>query len=107
MNKKRLTDISTLLADYSIGNFHKKVTVSNNLDEIDSIIMGINMLGEELEETTISRNFFENIYNSVTDMLFVIDDNGKIINVNSVVETNFLNIKRLLILLMDVKLLII
>lgn len=94
MNKKRLTNISSLLADYSLGNFNKKLTLSDNLDEIDSIISGINMLGEELEETTISKKFFENIYNSVTDMLFVIDDNGKIINVNSVVETNFLNIKK-------------
>jgi len=49
MNKKRLTNISTLLADYSKGNFSKTMEVSDELDEIDSIIMGINMLGEELK----------------------------------------------------------
>ena len=82
MNIERLTNISTLLADYSRGNFLRKVEVSEELDEIDSIIMGINMLGEELEETTISKNTFENIFNSVTNILFVVDEKGTIIEIN-------------------------
>ena len=82
MNNERLTNISTLLADYSRGNFLRKVEVSEELDEIDSIIMGINMLGEELEETTISKNTFENIFNSVTNILFVVDEKGTIIEIN-------------------------
>ena len=83
MNEVRLTDISNILVEYSLGNFKKKIPVSDHLDEIDSIITGINMLGEELQETTISKNFFENIYHSVTDILFVLDENGIIIDLNN------------------------
>jgi len=82
MNRKRLTEISTLLADYSMGNFLRKVEVSEKLDEIDSIIMGINMLGEELEDTTISKNIFENIFNSVSNILFIVNEEGIIIGTN-------------------------
>jgi len=82
MNSKRLTTISTLLADYSVGNFSKKADVSENLDEIDSIIMGINMLGEELEDTTISKNIFENIFNSVSNILFIVNKDGIITGAN-------------------------
>jgi len=83
MTKNRLTDISDLLVDYSKGNFKSKAKVSSQLDEIDSIIMGINMLGEELEETTISKNIFENIFNSVSNILFVVNYDGIIIESNN------------------------
>jgi signal transduction histidine kinase len=82
MNKERLFEISSLLANYSIGNFSEKVEVSDKLDEIDSIIMGINMLGEELEDTTISKNIFENIFNSVSNILFIVNKNGVIVGTN-------------------------
>ena len=82
MEESRLTNISNLLANYSIGKFSDKLEVSENLDEIDSIIMGINMLGEELEYTTISKNIFENIFNSVTNILFIVNKEGIIIGSN-------------------------
>ena len=82
MNKQRLTDISNLFVEYSKGNFKSKAEVSSHLDEIDSIIMGINMLGEELEGTTISKNIFENIFNSVSNILFVINKDGIVIESN-------------------------
>ncbi len=82
MNDERLINISSLLADYSTGNYLNKVKVSKNLDEIDSIIEGINMLGEELEETTISKNIFENIFNSVVNILFIVNNEGIITGAN-------------------------
>jgi PAS domain S-box-containing protein len=36
------------------------------------------MLGEELKSTTISRNFFNDIFNSVSEMIFVVDESGLI-----------------------------
>jgi PAS domain S-box-containing protein len=91
---KRLIKISNLLAQYSLGNFDYKISLSPNLDEIDSIISGINMLGEELQETTISRDFFSTIYNSVSNFLFVINSKGIIIDCNqtakSIIQKNIL-----------------
>jgi PAS domain S-box-containing protein len=52
------------------------------MDEVDAFISGVNMLGEELKEKTISRDYFNNIFNSVSDMVFVLDKQGKIENIN-------------------------
>lgn len=66
----------------------KEIELSKNLDEIDTIISSINMLGEELKSTTISRDFFSSIYNAVTDMLFVVDTNGIILDVNNTTKAH-------------------
>jgi PAS domain S-box-containing protein len=81
----RLVDINTLLINYSLGDFDKKIEPSGILDEIDAFISNINMLGEELKISTISKNYFNNIFNSVSDMLFVLDANGTINSVNKAV----------------------
>jgi PAS domain S-box-containing protein len=84
----RFKKINRLLTEYALGNFSKKISLSSELDEIDSFIACINMLGEELRETTISKNYFNNIFSSVSDMIFVLDLNGKIlITSESVHET--------------------
>jgi PAS domain S-box-containing protein len=80
--KNRLMAISNLLAQYSIGNFDYEIPLSNKLDEIDSIISSINMLGEELQATTISRDFFSIIYNTVSNLLFVVNEQGIITEAN-------------------------
>ncbi len=82
-------DISNLLAQYSLGNFDYEIPLSKNLDEIDSIISSINMLGEELKETTISRDFFSSIYNAVSNLLFIIDENGVITGTNHTSSETF------------------
>lgn len=84
MNDQRLIAISNLLAQYSLGNFNNHdIELSDDLDEIDSIISGVNMLGEELEVTTVSRDFFANIYNTVSNILIVANAEGGIEDVNT------------------------
>jgi len=82
----RLKKISSILINYSTGNFDAKIPVSKKLDEIDALIAGINMLGEELQSTTISRNFFNDIFNSVSEMIFVVDQKGMISYANRAAE---------------------
>lgn len=79
---KRLYKITNLVKNYSKGRFDKHLKVSPLLDEIDGCITSINMLGEELKEATISRDYFNNIFNSVTDMVFVLDRTGIINDIN-------------------------
>ena len=81
MDERFLALEDTLLA-YSHGDFTKKLALSENLDTLDSIMSGINMLGEELEETTIKRDFFNSAFHSITDSLVVIDNSGVIIDFN-------------------------
>ena len=78
----RFDKIRRLLTAYSLGNFDKKLAMSSRMDEVDAFISGVNMLGEELKDRTISRDYFNNIFNSVSDMVFVLDKQGKIENIN-------------------------
>jgi PAS domain S-box-containing protein len=82
----RFKKINRQLTEYALGNFKKKLRVSARLDEVDAFISCINMLGEELRETTISKNHFNNIFNSVSDMIFVLDDKGTIKNTSQSVD---------------------
>ena len=81
---QRLEAISDLLIQYSLGNFEAHLALSDHEDDIDAIIAGVNMLGEELKDVTISRDFLSRIYNSIAEMLFVADLSGKIEDVNEV-----------------------
>jgi PAS domain S-box-containing protein len=78
----RFDKINKLLIAYSVGNFDKKLVLSKRMDEVDAFIAGVNMLGEELKEKTISRDYFNNIFNSVSDMVFVLGRTGRIENIN-------------------------
>ncbi len=78
----RFIKINKLLSEYSLGNFDKKLGMSSRMDEVDAFISGVNMLGEELKDKTISRDYFNNIFNSVSDMVFVLNKQGKIENIN-------------------------
>ena len=80
---KRFNKIGKLLTDYSLGNFDRKLALSGRMDEVDAFIAGVNMLGEELKERTISRDYFNDIFNSVSDMVFVLDKQGKIEHTNT------------------------
>jgi PAS domain S-box-containing protein len=79
---KRLQKINKVLIDYSRGKFDSRVRISGKGDETDAVVWGINALGEELKATTISRNYFNNILNSVSDMIFVVNNNGLIGSIN-------------------------
>lgn len=78
----RFDKILDILVQYSNGNFDYSVAISPKRDEIDSIIYCINMLGEELKASTISRDHFNNVINSVSDMLFVLSSTGIIKAIN-------------------------
>ena len=84
----RFGKINKLLTEYSLGNFDKKLAMSSRMDEVDAFISGVNMLGEEMKDKTISRDYFNNIFNSVSDMVFVLDKQGKIENINQSVANH-------------------
>lgn len=82
----RFKKINRQLTEFALGNFRKKLQVSARLDEVDAFITNVNMLGEELRDTTISKNHFNNIFNSVSDMIFVLDPKGKVQNTSNSVH---------------------
>jgi PAS domain S-box-containing protein len=82
----RLRKIATLLSDYSLGRFDKKVKLSGKQDPYDGIIFALNMLGEELNATTISKNYFTNIFHAVSDVIIILDTSLRITNTNKIFE---------------------
>ncbi|NEM99281.1 PAS domain-containing hybrid sensor histidine kinase/response regulator [Pontibacter burrus] len=83
---KRLDDIMTLIAEMANGNYDYTLDVSENENELDALIQGITMLGQELKNSTVSRDFMQSIYQGVVDMLLVLNTDYTIRNVNAALE---------------------
>lgn len=80
--KERIEEIITLIAEVANGNFDYKIDASGTGDELDAVISGVSMLGQELKNSTVSRDFMQSIYQGVVDMLLVLDTDFTIRNVN-------------------------
>lgn len=79
---QRIEDINYLLMELASGNFDAAGDISEKIDEYDGIITGINMLGEELKASTVSRDYLKSIFEGVVDVLLVVDMNNNIQEVN-------------------------
>lgn len=60
-----------VLSSYATGDFKKQLRVSDKNTIIDAIATGINILGEELERTTISRDYYSKEYNNLSELLLI------------------------------------
>jgi PAS domain S-box-containing protein len=78
----RLKYIDRLLASFSAGDFDKRLRLANRLDEAEAVISGLHMLGEELKSIAISRNYFNDIFDAVSEMVFVVTGSGYIEELN-------------------------
>jgi PAS domain S-box-containing protein len=85
----QIEEISNLLVEYSMGNYHYTGKVSEQFDEIDTIIEAVNMLGQELNSTTVSRDYFMSIFNASQDYFFIINSEGIMTNGNTSVTRLF------------------
>jgi PAS domain S-box-containing protein len=84
--KERIEEISALIAEVATGNFDYQLDVSETGDELDALISGVSMLGQELKNSTVSRDFMQSIYQGVVDMLLVLNTDFTIRNVNEALE---------------------
>lgn len=80
--RKEIQEISRGIADYGSGRFDRRLRMSGRNDEFDAIKAGINMLGEELKEMMISRDFFNSIFHAVSDMVLLLNGRGTIVEMN-------------------------
>jgi rsbT co-antagonist protein RsbR len=60
-----------------------RADISDAKDAIDGVAAGLNMLREELQSTTVSRAYLDNIFASLPDALFVTTQEGAIRSVNN------------------------
>lgn len=59
MNDERIQKIYDQITNLAQGNFHIQETISDKLDDLDGIMIGLNMLAEELENAFVSMNKFK------------------------------------------------
>lgn len=75
---KKITDATGKVAG---GDLSARLTIKSN-DEIGALASSFNEMTENLQKTTISRDYVDNIIGSINDTLVVLDQDGRINNVN-------------------------
>lgn len=84
-SQQQLQYIQDFLIKIADGDYNSTLPVIDEKDEqLLAIQVGINMLVEELKESTISRVFLDSIYNGINDVLIVLNATGEIQNTNNV-----------------------
>lgn len=84
---KRQKFIAALFKSIFSGNFSGPPPIAESLDnkdadEIDAMMFSLYILAAQLNETTISSDKFNGIFNTVSDMIFVLSNAGIIEEVN-------------------------
>ncbi|WP_394830511.1 PAS domain S-box protein [Pendulispora rubella] len=78
----RLRDLEEVIVALASFNYSKKAQVSPHGDTIDSMAVGLNMLGEELAASTVSKGYVTHILHSMIDPVVVTDRGGVLRMVN-------------------------
>jgi len=81
----RIDDINKLIFEVAEGNFDYEIKPTGMNDELDAIIIGINMLKEELKTSTVSIDYLDSVYKGIVDMFFVVDQKFNVNTINDVV----------------------
>lgn len=77
-----IEEIEDIILAFANGDFTKRLLISDKLNERDIIASGINMLGEELEEKSVSKDYLTKILNSIPQIVVVFDSKGRIDLIN-------------------------
>lgn len=78
-----LDELLDIICAYASGDFtYGQKAVKTPSEGLEPIYAALGMLGEELEATTISREYLQNLYSSINDAIIEIDDYGQRINFN-------------------------
>ncbi len=78
---KRLTLATRAIAD---GQHQEQIELQSQ-DEIGELVNSFNQMQRSLENTTVSRDFFDRIVNSIHDLLLVVSPTGEIQRINKAV----------------------
>ncbi|HRI65806.1 MAG TPA: PAS domain S-box protein [Polyangium sp.] len=83
VREARLGALMDVVTQIAIRNYSVRAEISDAKDAIDGVAVGLNMLREELQSTTVSRAYLDNIFASLPDALFVTTPNGVVRSVNN------------------------
>lgn len=83
-NRKRLVSMHKMLFEMARGNFSGRIPLSDFDDEIETLVILLNMVAEELKESVFHSGFVNPYitHRMVTPAIFILDEKHKIKNVN-------------------------
>ncbi len=82
----RIDQVVRRLIEITQDNYNSHVNISDKEEQLNLIINEINILAEKLHTSTISEQALSQIYNSIPDIVLVIDGQLNIIDYNKVAE---------------------
>ncbi|MBT5962365.1 MAG: PAS domain S-box protein, partial [Gemmatimonadetes bacterium] len=74
--------LSLATAEVARGNLDETISVSTSRDEVGDLVESFRLMSMRLQETTVSRDFVDNIIDSMGDSLIVLDANFRVVMVN-------------------------
>lgn len=81
---RKIDEFNEILLTYALHSYNDQLEITDDENDLfNSLATSINILGEELNYSTVARDYIEDIFNSIDDLLCVVDDNGKINFVNN------------------------
>jgi PAS domain S-box-containing protein len=84
--QQNLNDILESIIDLARLEFSKPIDVEECEEELAAIAAGINMLGEELQDKVVSRDYLDQLIQSINEMLFVLRPGRTIRSMNRAVS---------------------
>ena len=82
----RIDEMMDVIIAIASLDFGARASISDNGDEYDALATGLNALSEELEASTVSRDFLSSIIEAMQDSLIVTDNTNAITMVNQSAE---------------------
>lgn len=71
---RRIDEFNHTILQYALNNFDAKVSMDESNDIFDSLAQAINLLGEELNYSIVSKCYYEDVLNSLNTMIVLVDD---------------------------------
>jgi PAS domain S-box-containing protein len=82
----RLLQMADVLVKYGQIDFTEEMPVSKQRDQIDALSSLINMMIEDLSSMIVPKSVFNTLFNSVSNMVFKLDSNAMILDMNEAVR---------------------
>ena len=79
---RRIADFSEMIAALVGFNFSHRLEISDAGDVLDGFAYSLNMMAEELAENAVSREYVDNIFQSIVEPILVVAPTGHITTVN-------------------------
>ena len=79
----RLQQVIDMITRLAAGDFDTEPVRPDRDDDLGAILTGLEMLGEELRESFVTRDYFDNIINSMGHAVVVLDDCDRLKSLNA------------------------